>query len=683
MKVTWGPMSNKKKFRPQSELPTIDVHQKKLHEAISLHQLGHLVEAKRLYGEILKASSKHFDALHLSGLIEQQTGHFAQARHFFEKALRIKSDFAPLYSNHGLVLHSLGLFEEALVNYETATALKPDHAEAYSNAGNTLQELFRYEEALAKYDMAISVRREYAEAYYNRGVLLQKLLRFDAALECYDEVVNLNPRHFEAYYNRGGCLQELNRLEEAIMSYDKAVAAKPDYRDAFSSRGNALKDLKRFDEALWNYDRSIEINPHCAEDHSNRGGLLQQMGRWEEALISYDRAAAIDPYYANAFYNRGNLLYDLNRFDEGLLDYDRAIKIRPDHFDAHANRGNALKELKRFDDALESYRRAASLRENSPELLLNMGQLLLLMGHFEDGLTFYEWRKKTKEANGSRCFQQPLWLGEESLKGKKILIHEEQGVGDVIQFCRYLKRLEEKGAAVTVAVTDKLMSLVGSLGGAIKVCSIRNIPSDFDVHCPLMSLPLAFKTNPATIPAETPYLFADQKRADAFRRMLSRDGAAKICGLSWRSNAEKTGATRSLALTDLFNAIDPAGYVFVNLQYGDVGDELAALKAHNDVDIKSIPEIDIHDDMDGFAALVGACDIVISIDNTTVHLAGALNKKTCVMLPYVPDWRWMLDREDSPWYPSTRLFRQDRPGDWSAVFSKIRSALRDELHATD
>jgi hypothetical protein len=194
-----------------------------------------------------------------------------------------------------------------------------------------------------------------------------------------------------------------------------------------------------------------------------------------------------------------------------------------------------------------------------------------------------------------------------------------------------------------------------------------------------MSLPLAFNTGTATIPAKTPYLSADRIRADEFRKILSPDGTRKICGLSWHSKAEETGARRSVNLMQFFSVIDPADYIFVNLQYGDVSEEIAELKASKGIDVISFSDVDNYHDIDGFAALVDACDVVVSIDNTTVHLAGALHKKTFVMLPHVPDWRWMLDREDSPWYPSLRLFRQDSPSDWYSVFNKVGSALREAL----
>jgi ADP-heptose:LPS heptosyltransferase len=220
------------------------------------------------------------------------------------------------------------------------------------------------------------------------------------------------------------------------------------------------------------------------------------------------------------------------------------------------------------------------------------------------------------------------------------------------------------------------MGLAASLGDHIEICAIDGPLPDFDFHCPLISLPHAFKTDLSNIPASTPYLFAHAARVAELRREISQGSTKKICGLSWLSNNSATGKSRSVALSDLFDAVGSRDYIFVNLQYGDVSQEIADLHAEKGVSVRSIPTIDNYHDLDGFAALVDACDTIVTIDNTTAHMAGALNKRTFLLLPFVPDWRWLLDREDSPWYPSLRLFRQSVDGDWTDVFMALNTALR-------
>jgi len=260
------------------------------------------------------------------------------------------------------------------------------------------------------------------------------------------------------------------------------------------------------------------------------------------------------------------------------------------------------------------------------------------------------------------------------------MIHEEQGIGDVIQFCRYVKLVEAEGGSVIFAVRNKILNLMQKAFPHIEVCSIEHLTQNFDFHCPLMSLPYAFKTDLFSVPADTPYISSNSTLTARLREKLTTYGEKKICGISWRTSAKLNAASRSVDLLELFDVINPTGYNFVNLQYGDVTSEVSDLRKKHGIHLINVPEIDNFDDIDGFAALVDACDIVLSIDNFTVHLSGALNRKTFVMLPQLPDWRWMLSRQDNPWYPSLRLFRQDSYGRWDSVFEKVRDALDDALY---
>jgi len=334
-----------------------------------------------------------------------------------------------------------------------------------------------------------------------------------------------------------------------------------------------------------------------------------------------------------------------------------------------------LKDLRRFDEAIAAFFNAVTIDKNRPSVYWNLATLLLLIGNFRDGWEFYEWRKKIDPPFGNRQFNRPVWLGKESLQGKTILIHAEQGIGDIIQFSRYVKLLAPNAGKVIFAVPDKLMGLMRALGDDIEIISEKEISVPFDCHCPLISLPYVFGTELNTIPAQIPYISADQGKSQDLRARLSHDGAKKVCGLSWFSKSDKTGSLRSITLLELFSVLEPAGYVFVNLQYGDVSEEIAELKRVKGIEIVSVDEIDNYGDVDGFTALVNACDAILSIDNTTIHIAGALGKETLVMLPYIPDWRWLLDRGDSPWYPTLRLFRQNVQDDWVPVLEGLKFSL--------
>ena len=495
----------------------------------------------------------------------------------------------------------------------------------------------------------------------------------------YKRAIQANAPSSILHANYGSVLHQLSRYEEAVAHYDTALAINPDDAEALYNRGNSLHAMARFDDAIISYQNALSLNPAHADAYYNLGNALQAWKRFDDAIATYDKVALLEPSFALAYLNRGNALRELRFYGDAIASYDKAISVKHDFTDAFSNRGGVLKDLKRFDEALSSYLSALSIDPKDAEVYWNISLTLLLLGNFKDGLEFYEWRKKIKRTLGNRPFPKPLWLGQESLSRKRILIHEEQGIGDIIQFCRYLTHLEDRGAEVIFAVAPRLHGLAASLGGRIEIRSIENVSLDFDFHCPLMSLPRAFNTDLTSIPSTTPYLFANGEQVTALRRDLLQKGARKICGLSWRSSNSSTGRSRSVSLPDLFDHVDPRDFLFVNLQYGDVSQEIADLRDQRGVEVISIPAIDNFNDIDGFAALVDACDLIVTIDNTTAHLAGAMNKKTFVMLPYVPDWRWMLDRNDSPWYPSMRLFRQPSHGDWNSVFKKIRKALLDDI----
>ena len=537
----------------------------------------------------------------------------------------------------------------------------------------------QFPEAGRLYEQILKLDPDHFDALQYLAAIRIQSGNFQDAEILFGRAIRVNGASPVLHSNYGSVLHELGRFADAVASYERALALQPVYAEASYNLGNSLCALDRFDEAIISYKKALDAKPAYAEARYNLGNAYQKCHRFEEAIASYDGALASAPKYALAHLNRGNALRELRRHDEAIASYDRAIQHKSDFAEAFSNRGGVLKDLKRFDEAMASYFKALSINPNDAEVYWNTGLMLLLLGNFKDGFEFYEWRKKIKEPLGNRLFPRPLWLGRESLEGKRILIHEEQGIGDIIQFCRYVTLLDAQGAHVIFAVAPRLLGLMATLGGSIEIRSIDEAATDFDFHCPLLSLPRAFNTELTNIPAHTPYLSADQARTQSLRHQLLEHGTKKICGVSWFSKNASTGKSRSVGLPGLFKHMDADDYIFVNLQYGDVSQEIADLKAQHGVEIISLPTIDNFGDIDGFAALVEACDVVVTIDNTTAHIAGALNKKTFLMLPYVPDWRWMLDRADSPWYPTVRLLRQTTDGDWSPVFRAVKDALREAV----
>jgi len=459
----------------------------------------------------------------------------------------------------------------------------------------------------------------------------------------------------------------LRKKRTALANFDRAIALRPDFAEVFSNRGNTLHELERLVEALASYDRALTLRPDFAEALSNRGNTLHKLKRFEEALASYDRALTLRRDFAEALSNRGNTLRELKRFEEALASYDRALTLRPDFAEALSNRGNTLHELKRFEEALASYDRAITLRPYVPSTHIHEALCRFLIGDLDRGWKKFEWRRQ------KRAFAKPRWLGSSEIVGRTILIHAEAGAGfgDTIQFCRYVPLVAERGAAhVILEVQSPLKELMSTLAGGSQIVSRRDPLPDFDMYCPLLTLPLAFGTQLETIPSATPYLRPSAQIAAKWDARLGSRRRSRI-GLAWHGDLTRL-PQRAISLNSLLPLLD-VNATFVSLQREVRADDAAVLKDQSDLH-------HFGDELNNFsdtAALVSNLDLVISVDTSVAHLAGALAKPVWVMLPFVPDGRWLLDREDSPWYPTARLFRQDEARSWDSVIARIHAALYD------
>jgi protein O-GlcNAc transferase len=330
-------------------------------QALALHQAGRLAEAEPLYRQVLQTEPRHFDSLHLLGVIHYQKGDYREAARRIEAALKLNPNNAAAHNNHGNALKDLGQAKDALASYDRAIALKADYAEALYNRGNMLREFARFADAAGSYERAVAIRPNYPEAFNNRGSAFKALERLDEALASYDQAIALKPDYAEAWYNRSNTLVALRRYDEALASCDKAIALKPDLAEAYNNRGNALEKLRRFAEAVESYDRALGFTPTYADALNNRGNALKELKQFDAAIASYDRAIALRPDHADAFFNRGTALYELQRIDAAIASYDRAVALDPNHAHAYYDRGTAFLSLKRLDEAVASYGRAVEL----------------------------------------------------------------------------------------------------------------------------------------------------------------------------------------------------------------------------------------------------------------------------------------------------------------------------------
>jgi len=486
--------------------------------------------------------------------------------------------------------------------------------------------------------LALDLFPERLSTLTNLSAILIKLGKLENAHELLSKAINLYPNDDAIYLNFGNLYAKNKNWYKSLDSYDRAIEINPDYAEAYSNRGIALQELNHIEEAISNYDKAIEINPDYAEAYSNRGNALQALKRTEEAISNYDRALEIKPEYAEVYYNRGNAL---NGVEEAIANYDRAIEIKPDYAEPNWNKSLAL----------------------------------LLKGDFIKGWVLYEWRWKVdSNTTPIRKFPQPLWRGFENISGKTVLLHAEQGLGDTIQFCRYAKLVKQRGAFVVLEVPKALLNLLSGLEGVDKFVETGKALPVFDYHCPLMSLPLAFKTSLESIPNQIPYIRTIKNNINKWKERIGETGfKIAIC---WQGNTKgKVDVGRSFPVS-LFEGLAQINSVrLISLQKNEGIEQLKSLPVgmsietlQNDFDIGENAFLDS-------ASVMKCMDLVITSDTALTHLAGALGVKTWLPLKYLPDWRWMLERSDSPWYPNHRLFRQKTSDDWLSVFKEMEKEL--------
>jgi Flp pilus assembly protein TadD len=495
----------------------------------------------------------------------------------------------------------------------------------------------------------------------------------------------LKPDFAEAHNNLGNALKDQGKLAEAVAGYRRAAELKPDFAEACSNLGNALREQGNLHEAVVCYRRALEINPNFAAAHNNLGNALREQGRLDDAVAFCRRAVELKPDFAEAHNNLGNALREQGKLDDAVARYRQALKLKPGVAEAHNNLGIALQDQGKLDQAIACYHRALALEPDYADAHFNRSLVQLLAGEFPNGWPEYEWRWQTKEFT-PRHFPQPLWNGA-SLAGKTILLHAEQGLGDTIHFIRYAPIVKQHGGTVIVECQKPLLGLLDSffggvdrffgldLGGVDRLIGRGSGLPAFDTHAPLLSLPGILGTTMETIPAKIPYLAAKPALLEQWRTRLLTIEGFKI-GISWQGNPTYRGDRfRSIPLRWFAPLAEIPGVRLISLQKGagteqlaEIGNLFPVTDLAGELDEQSGPFMDT-------AAVMKNLDLVIASDSAVAHLAGALGVPVWVALPLAPDWRWLLDRSDSPWYPTMQLFRQGQQGDWQGVFEEIKKAL--------
>jgi tetratricopeptide (TPR) repeat protein len=636
-----------------------------------LHRHGRFLEAENLYRQALARNPSHFDAMHMLGLVLYQKNQLVDALSLLKAAVTIRpNEFGP-YSNVGLVLHRLGQHEEALANFTKAISINPRFHEAYNNRGILLLDLSDYSAALSDFNKALSIRPDFAHALNNRGNALRKLGDMENALASFNDAIKLSPAYAEAHHNRGVILKEMLRFEEALQSFEHAVKMHPAYTAAIAKQAEMLRLLGRAEESLVAYQQQLQLLPDSPEILNDLANVLLALRRYDEALVYYDRALHILPNYHEAHNNRGNALQAHGRLEEAIIAYDRAIALDNSYVEARVNRGNVLAGTLKLDAALDEYGRALDIDRDNGDAHWNKAIVQLLQGNFAEGWAEYEYRWKCTGATPMRHAAAPEWRGVDNLSGKTILLYAEQGLGDTLQCIRFLKTIFALGARILLEVPLETKRLLQPFADMATIFAKGESLPPFDYQCPLMSLPFALKANTEQDFASGVYLRAPASRVTHWNAALHPVRSLRV-GIVWRGNPKHPNdANRSIAL-DRFSPLLKSGTCqFFGLQK-DIKDTERTLLSNKSCFTDLSMQLD---DLAETAAVIANLDLVITVDTAIAHLAGSLGKRVWILVPFLPDFRWLLHRQDSPWYQCARLFRQPDPGNWEVVITDVCSEL--------
>ncbi len=571
------------------------------------NRCGNLQEAEQLYKLLLQNDPENPDILHSLGVIAHQKGHHDTAVEFIGKAINRNQYVPQFYNTLGIVFEALGKFDEAILAYQQAVFIMPDYAEAYHNMAIAMQSLGQYASAVERCRQAISLGPNDAQAYNTMAYSLEKQQLYDEAIENYNKALQLEPGFVEAYNHLGVVLNEQGRTAEAIENFEQALQYDPYYAEVYNNLGIALKEQMKFAEAIENFEKALQL----------------------------------DPNFVEAYYNMANSLRDEGQCAEAINNYNKAISLKPDYAQAQ----------------------------------WNLSLAHLLSGNYMEGWKRYRWRRNAdlKVLTDYHSTGKPRWDGS-SFEYKKLLVHYEQGLGDNIQFARYLPMIKARGGKIIFETLKPLIGLLHGFPGIDELVEYhpdKKLLLEYDVYTSLLDMPNIFETTVETIPAQVPYIYADQAKAEYWRDKLA--GPDFKVGIVWAGSPEHgNDRYRSCSLKCFAPLAEIEGVQLYGLQKGQAADQMDEFAGT--ITVKNISKH--FDDFTDTAAAIENLDLVISVDTSVLHLSGAMGKSTWALLPYAPEWRWMLGRQDNPWYPTMRLFRQANWGDWDSVFHSVTRELR-------
>ena len=681
-----------------------------MREGFGHQRSGDFGKARQCYRRILEAQPENADALFLLGDMALAESRHAEAVEWLERAVRVNGAIAEFHHRLGAAREAAGNAAGAILSYEEAARLAPGDADVRNNLGCLLEKQGLRERAEAAYRQAIDCNPDLAQAHFNLGNVLASRDQLAEALECYRNALALEPGSARVHCGLGWALRKAGEGERkaAIAHFERALELAPETVEAARELGIAWLEEGDAAQAEAYTHRALQLEPRSVELHLHLGNIFRHARRFDDALASFRDAVALQPGSAQAHNNLGSGYLDLERLDEAMGAFRKAIELDPGLAEAHLNLGIALQKsgdeaaaIARYLDALradpklaeawlnlgcareregdpeaalECYDRALAAKPDDAQAHFNRALQLLLTGKFAEGWQEYEWRWRLPDMGlgGVRAFSDRTHWEGEPLAGRTILLFAEQGFGDSIQFVRYASAVAERGGKVIVHCHTRLKALFGTVTGVAAVSCFGEPLPDFDLCCSLLSLPRILGTTLDAIPAQVPYLRAPEARSRYWRERIAADPAPFRVGLFWSTDAQNTlSIAKSLSLQMLAPLARVRGVGYYSLQRGAAAKQVANAP-------REMKLIDASPDLADFAddvALIANLDLVVSIDTATAHLAGALGARVWTFTHYPPEWRWLREREDSPWYPSMRLFRQGPGESWTPAIERAAQAL--------
>ena len=649
----------------------IDLEKHLLQSGLAHHRIGSLNEAARCYASLLEMQPQHADALNLLGVVARQRNDLITSERLILEAITHDSGIATYHHHLGKTYALQGRVEEAGRSYWRALSLNPEDVDSMQLLATLRREAGDWNEAIGLYGQLVQLEPHKAEWLYTLGQVLKKQGRMNEALVFYHRAVLLYPDSADGYFNLGRTLFEAGQRPDSLQCFQHVVTMHPDDAEAHNYMGQILHEFGEAGQARQAYLKAIDIKPNFVEALSNLGALLMELAELESAEALLRRALQFAPEFTCACSNLGTVLAKQGRFVEAFETFRHILLKNPMHAQVLCSVGYSLDALGDLGGARECFQLALTAEPDSALARFNLSSHFLLDGDFAEGWSRYEQRWELRQFTGKpRLHAQPRWQGKE-VAGDSIVLFSEQGFGDTLQFARYALLLVERGLRVFLEVQPQLVQLLRTLHPDVHVFAKdqEDVPVA-DWHCPLLSLPRVFGTDMSNIPATVPYVYADKEKATQWTQHLQAPGLR--VGVAWSGNpGHVRDRLRSVPFQQFCEVMDIPQVHFYSLQKGP-----AAKQAGTAGFTGELCDLDPYLlDFTDTAAVIANLDLVITVDTALAHLAGAMGKPVWILLAHAPDWRWLKERNDSPWYPSARLFRQSILGQWTDVLEQIKHAL--------